>query len=62
MPFKSEKQRKWMYANDPEMAKEWEEHTPKGKKLPEYAPKKKSKADYKTEIFRIASLKKNANK
>ena len=24
MPFKSEKQRKWMYANDPEMAKKWE--------------------------------------
>ena len=25
MPFKSEKQRKWMWANDPEMAKKWEE-------------------------------------
>ena len=24
MPFKSEKQRKWMWANDPEMAKKWE--------------------------------------
>jgi hypothetical protein len=24
MPFKSEKQRKWMYANEPEMAKDWE--------------------------------------
>ena len=24
MPFKSEKQRKWMYANDPEMAEKWE--------------------------------------
>ena len=24
MPFKSEKQRKWMWANDPEMAQEWE--------------------------------------
>ena len=24
MPFKSEKQRKWMHANDPEMAKKWE--------------------------------------
>jgi hypothetical protein len=23
-----------MYANKPEMAKEWEAHTPKGKKLP----------------------------
>lgn len=34
MPFKSQAQRKFMYANNPEMAKEWEEHTPKGKKLP----------------------------
>tara|TARA_R100000908_G_scaffold53266_1_gene28561 strand:+ start:99 stop:404 length:306 start_codon:yes stop_codon:yes gene_type:complete len=25
MPFKSEKQRKWMWANEPEMAKKWEE-------------------------------------
>lgn len=24
-----------MYANDPAMAKRWEEHTPKGAKLPE---------------------------
>ena len=23
MPFKSEKQRKWMWANNPEMAKKW---------------------------------------
>ena len=34
MPFESEAQRRWMYANHPEMAKEWESHTPKGKKLP----------------------------
>ena len=31
MPFKSQAQRKWMYATHPKMAKEWEEHTPKGK-------------------------------
>ena len=34
MPFKSEAQKGWMYANKPKMAKEWQEHTPKGKKLP----------------------------
>tara|TARA_R100000656_G_C3933791_1_gene125412 strand:+ start:376 stop:498 length:123 start_codon:yes stop_codon:yes gene_type:complete len=34
MPFKSEAQRKWMYAKKPEMAKKWEGETPKGKKLP----------------------------
>jgi hypothetical protein len=33
-PFKSESQRKFMYANNPEMAKRWEKETPKGKKLP----------------------------
>lgn len=31
-----------MYANHPEMAKEWQEHTPKGKKLPEHVKKKKT--------------------
>lgn len=34
MPFKSEAQRKWMYANHPSMAKRWEKHTSKNKKLP----------------------------
>jgi hypothetical protein len=34
MPFKSQKQRGFMYANNPEMAKRWEKETPKGKKLP----------------------------
>ena len=26
MPFKSDKQRKWMHANKPEMAKKWEKY------------------------------------
>ena len=34
MPFESQAQRRWMYANKPAMAKEWEAHTPKDKKLP----------------------------
>jgi len=41
MPFKSQSQRRWMYANDPEMAAKWEAHTPKGKKLPKKVRKKK---------------------
>jgi len=41
MPFKSQAQRKWMYSNKPKMAKKWEDHTPKGKKLPKKTPKKK---------------------
>src|SRR5438874_1811929 len=36
MPFASEAQRKWMHANHPEMAKEWEEHTPSDASLPEH--------------------------
>jgi len=31
MPFKSQAQRRWMYANKPEMAKQWEDDTPKGR-------------------------------
>ena len=43
MPFKSERQREWMWATKPDMAKKWEEHTPKGKKLPEKVTKKQEK-------------------
>lgn len=42
MPFKSADQRRWMYANDPKMAKRWEKHTPKGK-LPKRVKKKKGR-------------------
>lgn len=38
MPFKSEAQRRFMYAKHPKIAKKWEKHTPKGKKLPEKVP------------------------
>jgi hypothetical protein len=31
MPFKSQAQRRWMYANKPEMAKQWEDETPAGR-------------------------------
>ena len=41
MPFKSQSQRGWMYANEPEMAKRWEKETPKGKKLPVKVEEKK---------------------
>lgn len=39
MPFVSNAQRKWMYANNPKMAAEWSAATPKGKKLPEHKKK-----------------------
>jgi len=35
MPFKSKAQMRWMFANHPEMAKRWAEHTPNIKNLPE---------------------------
>jgi len=31
MPFKSQAQRKWMYANMPQMAAQWEDETPSGR-------------------------------
>lgn len=40
MPFRSEAQRKFMYAKHPELAKEFESATPKGKKLPYHVKKK----------------------
>ena len=61
MPFKSEQQKKWMYSQKPEMAAEWQKETPKGKKLPKYAPKKKkkkkkSKAQYYSLMVRVANI------
>lgn len=43
MPFVSSAQRKYMYAKHPELAKEFEAHTPKGRKLPKHVAKKKGK-------------------
>ena len=35
MPFKSDAQRRWMFAKDPAMAKRWAAETPKGANLPD---------------------------
>lgn len=35
MPMKSQAQRRYLWATHPEIARRWEKHTPKGKKLPE---------------------------
>jgi len=45
MPFTSQKQRSFMYAKHPKIAKRWEKETPKGKKLPRYAKKTKTLGD-----------------
>lgn len=43
MPFKSQAQRGYMYIHHPELAKEFEAATPKGKKLPKHVKSKKRK-------------------
>jgi len=43
MPFKSDAQRRFMYAKHPEIAKEFSEHTPKGADLPEHVKRKAKK-------------------
>jgi len=40
MPFRSKKQRAFLFANKPKIAKEFESKTPKGKKLPKKVKKK----------------------
>lgn len=42
-PFKSQKQRAYLWANKPKVAKEFESKTPKGKKLPKRVKKKKKR-------------------
>lgn len=39
-PFRSQAQRKYMFAKFPKIAEEFAKHTPEGRKLPKYAPKK----------------------
>lgn len=43
MPFKSKKQRAFLFSQKPEIAKEFEEKTPKGKRLPLRVKKKGKK-------------------
>ena len=44
MPFKSQAQRRALYAKDPKLAREFERKTPKGKKLPERVKPKRKKS------------------
>jgi hypothetical protein len=43
MPFKSKAQIAYLFANEPQVAKEFAAHTPKGQKLPNKVKKKKGK-------------------
>lgn len=42
MPFKSKAQRAYLYANEPEVAKNFESETPSKTKLPKKVKKKKT--------------------
>ena len=44
MPYKSEAQRRYMYAVHPKLAAEFEAATPKGAKLPEHVSDRKEKS------------------
>lgn len=44
MPFASQAQRRYLFAKEPEVAKEFAAATPKGKKLPEHVKKKEASA------------------
>lgn len=41
MPMKSKAQRAYLWAKHPDVAKKFEKETPKGKKLPKHAKRKK---------------------
>ncbi len=43
MPFKSKAQRAFLYANYPQIAREFEAHTKKGAKLPSHVSKNKKR-------------------
>ena len=53
MPFKSKSQQRWMYANKPEMAKKWSDHTSDHKSLPEKAKKKKKRKEKKAALIAL---------
>lgn len=44
MPFKSDSQRRWMYAKNPAMARRWQKETPKGD-LPDKVSKAQARAN-----------------
>ena len=51
MPFKSKSQMKWMYANKPAMAKEWQAETGNPKRLPKKVHRSSAKAAAKKHGF-----------
>ena len=59
MPFKSEAQKKWLYANKPNLATKFAEETPQDAKLPERISSKSSSE--KRQLARQRTLRKKNN-
>ena len=51
MPFKSEAQRKYLYANNPKLAKEFESETTPGANLPQKVKPSKPKTKSKDPLY-----------
>jgi hypothetical protein len=52
MPFKSEAQRKFLYATDPKLAEEFAKKTPKGGSLPDKVSARKSAIMKKAKVIK----------
>jgi len=57
MPFKSQKQRKWMHANEPKIAKKWEKESMSVEELKEYMINGIEVKDFVDEALKKASIK-----
>lgn len=55
MPFRSKAQRKWMYANKPDLPDEFESETPRGEKLPKRVQQKKKRTQKGTHTAKVSS-------
>ena len=50
MPFKSEAQRRYLYAREPKIATRWSRETPKNAKLPERVKRKRKRSSIMTAL------------
>jgi hypothetical protein len=51
VPFKSEAQRRYLHANNPKLAKEWEQKYPPNEKLPQKVKPSKPKTKSKDPLY-----------
>jgi hypothetical protein len=53
MPFRSEAQRRFLFAKHPSVAKEFAAHTPHGKDLPEHVSDEEKKKSYLSALSKL---------